>query len=86
MFDLNGDGDVDAKEFEAVQVGEKSADSLTVCQIGRILPLFVKTRARVKQRGLTRVARWYIFRAKIPIWVYFGGLEMINIGIFYGHL
>jgi hypothetical protein len=33
----------------------------------------------------TRVARWYIFKPKIPIWVNFGGLGILeNVGIFYG--
>jgi hypothetical protein len=49
----------------------------------------------------SRVARWFIFKAKIPIWVNFGGpyvdwkmfiyfMDIWNIlwtfGIFYGHL
>jgi hypothetical protein len=29
-----------------------------------------------------RVARWYFFIPKIPIWVYFG---IENVGIFYGY-
>jgi hypothetical protein len=40
-----------------------------------------------------RVARWYIFIPKIPIWVYFGGPWigkcwhiLLPFGIFYGHL
>jgi hypothetical protein len=35
---------------------------------------------------LTRVARWYIFKPKIPIWVILEGLEMEMVGIFYGPL
>jgi hypothetical protein len=31
----------------------------------------------------SRVARWFIFKPKIPIWVNFGGE---NLGIFYDHL
>jgi hypothetical protein len=33
-----------------------------------------------------RVARWLILRPKIPIWAYFGGLGMENVGILCGHL
>jgi hypothetical protein len=34
-----------------------------------------------------RVARWFIFKPKIPIWVNFGGsLRLENVDIFYGHL
>jgi hypothetical protein len=33
------------------------------------------------------VARWYIFKPKIPIWVNFGeGLAMVDVGTFYGRL
>jgi hypothetical protein len=34
----------------------------------------------------TRVARWYIFKQKIPIWVNFGGPWNGKVGIFYCHL
>jgi hypothetical protein len=34
----------------------------------------------------SRVARWHIFKPKIPIWVNFEGLAMENVGILYGHL
>jgi hypothetical protein len=39
----------------------------------------------------TRVARWFIFKPKIPIWVNFGGPYIDGkilwpFGIFYGHL
>jgi hypothetical protein len=33
-----------------------------------------------------RVARGYILKPKIPIWVNFGGPWNEKIGIFYGHL
>jgi hypothetical protein len=36
-----------------------------------------------------RVARWYIFKPKIPFWLNFGGsmyVAMGDIGTFYGHL
>jgi hypothetical protein len=36
--------------------------------------------------GCTRVARWFVFKPKIPIWVNFEGLAMENLGIFYDHL
>jgi hypothetical protein len=43
-----------------------------------------------QQRGLgypgSRVARWFIFEPKIPIWVNFGGLGLENFNIFNGHL
>jgi hypothetical protein len=35
----------------------------------------------------TRVARWFVFKPKIPIWVNFGGsYRMENARIFYDHL
>jgi hypothetical protein len=34
----------------------------------------------------TRVARWYIFRPIISIWVNFGVIAMKDVGKFYGHL
>jgi hypothetical protein len=36
---------------------------------------------------MARVARWFILRPKIPIWVYFGspGMETL-VYIFYSHL
>jgi hypothetical protein len=33
--------------------------------------------------GLVRVARWFVFKPKIPI---FQGLRLENVDIFYGHL
>jgi hypothetical protein len=33
-----------------------------------------------------RVARWFVFKPKIQIWVNFEGLAMEDVGIFYGHL
>jgi hypothetical protein len=33
-----------------------------------------------------RVARWYIFKPKIPIWVNFEGLGMEKVGVFSGSL
>jgi hypothetical protein len=33
-----------------------------------------------------RVARWYIFKPKIPTWVNFGILAMKDVGKFQGHL
>jgi hypothetical protein len=37
-------------------------------------------------RDSRRVARWFDFKPKIPIWVNFGGLAMENASIFYGYL
>jgi hypothetical protein len=34
----------------------------------------------------TRVARWFVFKPKIPIWKILECLRMENAGIFYGHL
>jgi hypothetical protein len=36
---------------------------------------------------LTKVAGWYFFKPKIPIWDFFfgWGLAMAEVGIFYGH-
>jgi hypothetical protein len=46
-----------------------------------------------KKTLLSRVARWYIFKPKIPIWVNFGGswsekgwYILLPFGIFYSHL
>jgi hypothetical protein len=36
--------------------------------------------------AVTRIARWYILKQKIPFWVNFGWLLMEDVGIFYGHL
>jgi hypothetical protein len=33
-----------------------------------------------------RVARWYIFKPKITICINLEGIEMVNVGIFYGRL
>jgi hypothetical protein len=33
-----------------------------------------------------RVARWFVFKPKIPIWVNFEGLRLQIVDIFYGHL
>jgi hypothetical protein len=33
-----------------------------------------------------RVARWFLFKPKLPIWVNFGGPQIENVDIFYGHL
>jgi hypothetical protein len=33
-----------------------------------------------------RVARWFVFKPKIPIWVNLEGLGTENAGIFSGHL
>jgi hypothetical protein len=35
---------------------------------------------------LSRVARWYIFKPKISIWVNFEGLGMEKVGIFYNSI
>jgi hypothetical protein len=35
---------------------------------------------------MTRVARWYIFKPKNPIWANFGGSWNRTIGIFYGSI
>jgi hypothetical protein len=34
----------------------------------------------------SRVAGWFVFKPKIPIWVNFGGHGMANVVIFYDHL
>jgi hypothetical protein len=34
---------------------------------------------------MPRVARWLVFKQKIPIWVNFGGPLNGNVGIFYDH-
>jgi hypothetical protein len=34
----------------------------------------------------TRVARWFIFKPKILIWVNFERIAMEDVGIFYGNL
>jgi hypothetical protein len=34
---------------------------------------------------LCRVARWHIFKPKIPIWVNFGAIGNEDVGIFYCH-
>jgi hypothetical protein len=34
----------------------------------------------------SRVARRFVFKPKIPIWVNFEGLAIENLGIFYDHL
>jgi hypothetical protein len=31
---------------------------------------------------LARVARWFVFNPKIPIWLNLGGFAMVNLGIF----
>jgi hypothetical protein len=36
--------------------------------------------------GKSRVARWFVFKPKIPIRVIFGGLEVKNGLYIYGHL
>jgi hypothetical protein len=33
-----------------------------------------------------RVARWFVFKPKILIWVNLEGLKWENVDIFYGHL
>jgi hypothetical protein len=33
-----------------------------------------------------RVARWFAYKPKIPIWVYFESLGIENVGIIYGHM
>jgi hypothetical protein len=41
----------------------------------------------VLEKGVqSRVARWFVFKPKFPIWVNFGGLAMENHGILYAHL
>jgi hypothetical protein len=37
-------------------------------------------------RVASRVARWFIFKPKIPLWVNFGGLKIEYVCIFYNHL
>jgi hypothetical protein len=47
------------------------------------------------QSAGSRVARWFVFKPKIPIWVNYGGPSigksidvhmLLSFGIFYGHL
>jgi hypothetical protein len=33
----------------------------------------------------TRVARWFVFKPKIPIWEKIQDLRLENVDIFYGH-
>jgi hypothetical protein len=35
---------------------------------------------------VTRAAKWFIFKPKIPIWVIFKGVRLEEVEIFYGHL
>jgi hypothetical protein len=35
---------------------------------------------------MTRVARWFILKPKIPIWVNFGGSLIGNVDLCYDHL
>jgi hypothetical protein len=35
---------------------------------------------------LSRVARWFVFKPKIPIWKKFKGLKLENVDTFYGRL
>jgi hypothetical protein len=45
--------------------------------------LRLKTHAGVRLEVCSRVARWYIFKPKTPVWVNFA---MEDVGIFYGNL
>jgi hypothetical protein len=52
--------------------------------------LYIKVRVGVLKNSViypscNSVARWFISKPKIQIWVYFKGLSLEN-GIFYGHL
>jgi hypothetical protein len=47
---------------------------------------------RWQKKCATRVARWFVFKPKIPIWVIFGGFcngkswhILEQFGVFYGH-
>jgi hypothetical protein len=69
--------------------GGRGLRSLRRLDLVRILGFLEKKRSR----QLTRVARWFIFRPKIAIWVHFGrsfngGCLCIlwKFGLFYGHL
>jgi hypothetical protein len=33
--------------------------------------------------AVTRVARWFVFKQKIQMWVNFGGLALKDVGIFF---
>jgi hypothetical protein len=39
-----------------------------------------------KVRPDSKVARWFVFKPKIPIWTKFQGHIWENVDIFYGHL
>jgi hypothetical protein len=52
-----------------------------------IVQHFVVRHFSFRQKNVvTIVARWYIFKPKLPIWVKFGGPWMENVVIFYDHL
>jgi hypothetical protein len=70
-----------------------------VSRFSRVLKVSVSKNAVVNYR--TRVARWFVFKPKIPIWINFGGPKngkcwytycmviwniLRSFGIFYGHL
>jgi hypothetical protein len=60
----------------------------------RICSWFIEWTPRSKRaNGVSRVARWFVFKPKIPIWVNFGGrwygrcwCIIWPFGLFYGHL
>jgi hypothetical protein len=41
-----------------------------------IYNMYLRGIAKYEHRYKSRVARWYILKPKIPIWVKFGGLSM----------
>jgi hypothetical protein len=45
-----------------------------------------KRRLNCRKQRLSSVARCFLFKPKLPIWVNFGGPEIGNLDIFYIHL
>jgi hypothetical protein len=63
------------KTFRKLSFAKKSAESWLQWKIYLAIATLIRNSARV--------ARWFVFKPKIPIWVNFGGPYA---GIFYGHL
>jgi hypothetical protein len=60
-------------------VGLKSQEKLFIA-------IFFFSRENVEVGGGGRVARWYIFKPKIKLWVHFGGSCKGKFALFYVHL
>jgi hypothetical protein len=69
-------------------IGYTCSKSLILCVTGRPSWNFKLVQSIVKRSSLvqTRVARWYCFQTKNPVWVHFWGPQNETVGIFYGHL